>query len=219
MCVTQSEEYSPLKGSTTPSFLDDGAQPTRYLPAYPTLQPSQSVVTQPGNGEQLAYTSPALSEYYNQSQLAAVSLPLNSDVPTTAPFMDAQPINPTMVSPTPFSDVISSHRTTNDLDGGVSRYNMVPTYNGGVSAMVANGTDQKMMYQESRYDVIVTNSMNRPAARRGPFKNNDDREKTAQTRKIGSCVRCRMQRIRVRTLLSFCINRESEANVCWTVPD
>ncbi len=36
-----------------------------------------------------------------------------------------------------------------------------------------------------------------PAARRGPFKDQSDRQRTAQTRKDGSCIRCRMQRIRV----------------------
>jgi len=35
--------------------------------------------------------------------------------------------------------------------------------------------------------------------RRGPFKDQDSREKTALTRKMGSCIRCRMQRIRVST--------------------
>jgi hypothetical protein len=35
--------------------------------------------------------------------------------------------------------------------------------------------------------------------KRGPFKDQDSREKTALTRKIGSCIRCRMQRIRVST--------------------
>lgn len=38
-----------------------------------------------------------------------------------------------------------------------------------------------------------------PPTRRGPFKDLQKREKTAQVRKIGSCIRCRMQRIRVRT--------------------
>ncbi|KAK4097515.1 hypothetical protein N658DRAFT_433826 [Parathielavia hyrcaniae] len=32
--------------------------------------------------------------------------------------------------------------------------------------------------------------------KRGPFKDQDSREKTALTRKMGSCIRCRMQRIR-----------------------
>lgn len=36
-----------------------------------------------------------------------------------------------------------------------------------------------------------------PATKRGPFKDLQKREKTAQVRKIGSCIRCRMQRIRV----------------------
>ncbi|KAK4231805.1 hypothetical protein QBC38DRAFT_204776 [Podospora fimiseda] len=35
-----------------------------------------------------------------------------------------------------------------------------------------------------------------PAAKRGPFKDNEQRLKTALTRKMGSCIRCRMQRIR-----------------------
>jgi hypothetical protein len=34
--------------------------------------------------------------------------------------------------------------------------------------------------------------------RRGPFKSQRDREKTAQTRKLTACMRCRIQRIRVR---------------------
>lgn len=36
-----------------------------------------------------------------------------------------------------------------------------------------------------------------PATKRGPFKDRETREKTAHVRKIGSCIRCRMQRIRV----------------------
>ncbi len=47
-------------------------------------------------------------------------------------------------------------------------------------------------------DVVLTNQ--KPTqAKRGPFKTNDEREATAETRKIGSCIRCRMQRIRVST--------------------
>lgn len=38
-----------------------------------------------------------------------------------------------------------------------------------------------------------------PPTKRGPFKDLQKREKTAQVRKIGSCIRCRMQRIRVGT--------------------
>jgi hypothetical protein len=35
-------------------------------------------------------------------------------------------------------------------------------------------------------------------SKRQPFKNPHDRKQTAETRKLAACVRCRMQRIRVR---------------------
>jgi len=44
--------------------------------------------------------------------------------------------------------------------------------------------------------VYHTNSRPMPT-RRGPFKDTTAREKTARTRKMGSCIRCKMQRIRV----------------------
>lgn len=36
-----------------------------------------------------------------------------------------------------------------------------------------------------------------PASKRGPFKDQKAREETAATRKNGSCIRCKMQRVRV----------------------
>jgi hypothetical protein len=44
---------------------------------------------------------------------------------------------------------------------------------------------------------IASSHQRPPPAKRGPFKNSAERERTAETRKIGSCIRCRMQRIRV----------------------
>lgn len=190
--VTQSGEFSPpLKGpeveTTAPSFLDDGTQTTRYLPAYPALQPdAQPAVTQPVNGEQLVYSNPPLPEYYAESQLARPE-----------PYIEGQVMSAAVVSAAPFSEAMSLHRPTNEPDGSTPQYSVVPTYDGHGHVMIGDGSDQAIMYHDARYDVTMANPMNRPAARRGPFKNNDDREKTAQTRKMGSCVRCRMQRIRV----------------------
>lgn len=45
-------------------------------------------------------------------------------------------------------------------------------------------------------DVVMSNQKPQ-ATKRGPFKDPKKRAKTAQVRKIGSCIRCRMQRIRV----------------------
>jgi hypothetical protein len=49
------------------------------------------------------------------------------------------------------------------------------------------------------YDILHPNQR---GGKRGPFKDPNLREQTAQTRKMGSCIRCRMQRIRVSI---FCI--------------
>lgn len=50
--------------------------------------------------------------------------------------------------------------------------------------------------QQSNFDILLPNQR---GGKRGPFKDPSLREQTAQTRKMGSCIRCRMQRIRVRT--------------------
>lgn len=52
--------------------------------------------------------------------------------------------------------------------------------------------------QGNRLEVVLPNDKP-PISRRGPFKDPQKRAKTAVVRKIGSCIRCRMQRIRVST--------------------
>lgn len=50
--------------------------------------------------------------------------------------------------------------------------------------------------QGSGLEVVLPNHKP-PSTKRGPFKNPEKRQQTAHVRKIGSCIRCRMQRIRV----------------------
>ncbi|KAL7787549.1 hypothetical protein V8C37DRAFT_412070 [Trichoderma ceciliae] len=47
--------------------------------------------------------------------------------------------------------------------------------------------------QDSNLDNLLSTQRN---GKRGPFRDQSLREQTAQTRKMGSCIRCRMQRIR-----------------------
>lgn len=55
---------------------------------------------------------------------------------------------------------------------------------------------------------VVMQNQKPPATKRGPFKDLKKREITAQVRKVGSCIRCRMQRIRVsRTAGHHVLNR------------
>ncbi|OAA68489.1 hypothetical protein SPI_00684 [Niveomyces insectorum RCEF 264] len=60
------------------------------------------------------------------------------------------------------------------------------------------------------------------AARRGPFKDHVERQKTAQTRKIGSCIRCRMQRIRCNcdpsNVTGECLGCKKSLSRTWRLP-
>jgi hypothetical protein len=54
----------------------------------------------------------------------------------------------------------------------------------------------QVMPQGNGLEVVLPNHKP-PSTKRGPFKNQEKRQQTAHVRKIGSCIRCRMQRIRV----------------------
>lgn len=56
--------------------------------------------------------------------------------------------------------------------------------------------DAALAHKSANLDIVSIQQRQQPA-KRGPFKSNAERERTAETRKIGSCIRCRMQRIRV----------------------
>ncbi|KAG4265672.1 hypothetical protein FPRO06_00952 [Fusarium proliferatum] len=72
----------------------------------------------------------------------------------------------------------------------VSQYGMI------INAQLGEDTVQNewsLMDQQANFEIVLTNQR---GGKRGPFKDPNLREQTAQTRKMGSCIRCRMQRIR-----------------------
>ncbi|KLU87704.1 hypothetical protein MAPG_06698 [Magnaporthiopsis poae ATCC 64411] len=73
-----------------------------------------------------------------------------------------------------------------------------PTASYGPPGSVAGegSTGAMEVYHGAPELVMMALPQRAPPTKRGPFKDQAEREKTAYTRKIGSCVRCRMQRIR-----------------------
>ncbi|KAG5917338.1 hypothetical protein E4U53_004205, partial [Claviceps sorghi] len=61
-------------------------------------------------------------------------------------------------------------------------------------------TNATTHFQQSNFDILLPNQR---GGKRGPFRDPTLREQTAQTRKIGSCIRCRMQRIRITDIRLF----------------
>lgn len=78
----------------------------------------------------------------------------------------------------------------------VSQYGMLINGQSGEDT-VQNGWS--LIDQHPNFEILLPNQR---GGKRGPFKDPNLREQTAQTRKIGSCIRCRMQRIRVSSVAS-----------------
>lgn len=62
--------------------------------------------------------------------------------------------------------------------------------------------------RKTNFDILPHNQR---GGKRGPFRDPSLREQTAQTRRMGSCIRCRMQRIRVSALT---ISRGRRVSAC-----
>lgn len=141
------------------------------LPSYPALQPSRAMITQPS-------TRTETMVYHNLGATSEHSKHQHTDAPAAANHIClAQPAN----EPEPHGLDVDQYEAMRPAQSQGS-----PIF--GIA--------------ESSHELdIVLSSQRPPAAKRGPFRSNDERERTAETRKIGSCIRCRMQRIRVSALL------------------
>ncbi|RDA89737.1 hypothetical protein CP533_1053 [Ophiocordyceps camponoti-saundersi (nom. inval.)] len=88
-------------------------------------------------------------------------------------------------------------------------FNMLSSAGGnlGDQGSVRGWSDASDAHPSSSFDVILPDQR---GGKRGPFKDPKLREQTAQTRKTGSCIRCRMQRIRCES------DPEDPGGICLT---
>ncbi|KAK6079123.1 tetratricopeptide repeat domain containing protein [Seiridium cupressi] len=82
-------------------------------------------------------------------------------------------------------------------------------YSSSVGFLPPDGDEARMARQTANLDIVSSHQRAQPS-KRGPFKSHAERERTAETRKIGSCIRCRMQRIRCE------INPDDKGGTCLT---
>lgn len=99
--------------------------------------------------------------------------------------------NPLVISSSP---PLPPHDTVSP--DGLCQYTLAPDGNL-VETVSPDGWDAPLYDQQAGFDILLPNQR---GGKRGPFKDPSLREQTAQTRKMGSCIRCRMQRIRVSVL-------------------
>ena len=169
-----------------------------FLANYPPLQPTPLTGTQPlATREEMIYPTTSPIANYGGS-------PDSSHV-TAAGAAGVRPPQPHLLSP-PVTSLMSNSYPA-ELDPSVyDRNGSIPGMHQGYMGEQAFGLKNdamryEMQQRSTAFDMLPNSRT--ISARRGPFKNHDQREQTAHTRKIGSCIRCRMQRIRVSGILRF----------------
>ncbi|KAL2144790.1 hypothetical protein VTI28DRAFT_8552 [Corynascus sepedonium] len=175
----------PSPVTSDPSSLfpcDDAALMAQYLPNYPPLQPDRVTGFQPATSrEEMIY--PTVSAAGNADSTHSVSALVIQPPPYAAVQAGAVP------------STYAGGGDSSPFDGhGVvmtppSRFHSVQCFD------VMPRTENTNIQEDPA--VLDFYPAHRTApVKRGPFKDQDSREKTALTRKMGSCIRCRMQRIR-----------------------
>lgn len=160
-------------------FPYDEANPASLMSSYPILQPTQPTIVQPSTRrEGMVY-------------------------PVTE-SLDSYPVpSPVVRRPSQEESIVpdregAQYSATSRFERHESDASQYPS-----SVGLSSPVDEKTFLRPDSHSVnIVTSYQKAPVSKRGPFKNNEVREKTAETRRIGSCIRCRMQRIRVSPLVS-----------------
>ncbi|ROT40074.1 hypothetical protein SODALDRAFT_273925 [Sodiomyces alkalinus F11] len=180
------------------SFASEPTVTREFVPNYPPLPETSPLTADATTGQDSiffpAHTSVATADFYSHQ-------PTVSQVSTQSQARDGFYGHEQLAS-----DHVTSISYPNGSTTGVSRQTQLSTgqtrfisaYPLTDSGFKRDPTESQGPSPVSKLDVVFPNQKP-PAARRGPFKDPEKREQTAQTRRIGSCIRCRMQRIRCQS--------------------
>ncbi|KAI5466070.1 hypothetical protein BGZ63DRAFT_347684 [Mariannaea sp. PMI_226] len=172
---------------TVPLMSDVNTVQPDGLPA-PDYYTNEPMKTEPEITTQTVLTSDHLA----QQDLSAI--PYNASVGPVVPVDITRQAIETTAAMTQY-DLVSI-QPSQPLDEPVPQDGLPPAW-----------ADASLLDQHANFDILLPNQR---GGKRGPFKDLSLREQTAQTRKIGSCIRCRMQRIRCEN------NTEEEGGPCLT---
>lgn len=153
---------------STPEFIQEGFM-CSHEATFPNFFPDQLVKQEPDLASSPIFGQDNLIQS-NQPQVAYGFDVLNTSVPQSMQQGDISPIS------APGQGMVISAGSLIDA---------IPQ---------EPWNNPNMQVQPSNFDILLPNQR---GGKRGPFRDPSLREQTAQTRKIGSCIRCRMQRIRV----------------------
>ncbi|KAK0618456.1 hypothetical protein B0T17DRAFT_509996 [Bombardia bombarda] len=182
---------------------DDPTVVAQYLSNYPPLQPSPVMCVQPATSrEVMVYPDTSITNKYDNDADNAHDDSVHA--------IQGQPqLMTSPVGPSPMPVTYTAELETLSFNPSVDFPGQPQHYGHHQGFEVEGDPDPRYSQQVQTFEVKGEPDMQGRAvvldlfphqrtmpARRGPFKDNSQRERTAQTRKIGSCIRCRMQRVR-----------------------
>lgn len=168
-----------------------------YMASYPPLQPEHHLRSQPTSSrEDLVFPGNSPNSRYFKSETSEHGLPTPA-LRNSPQMTDLVDRNASYMGD--MVDIGSSSSIVRQGTVGIassSQYGLPQGYP--ISSTVDSGrnTQLEMQSRATNLEMVFPNQR-APPAKRGPFKDHMQRQQTAHTRKIGSCIRCRMQRIRV----------------------
>lgn len=203
---TQVPEY-PVASSSGPgqTGLFDMEDPTsaNQLQNYPPLQPGNHFGNQPTTSpENMVYPSLDADQGYLKSEASPVFLKSEG---VGQGFRGSEfQSGPTPMQPGEAECAYAGVPRVEDNSymRHSLNYQLPPRYRVPHGYVHADGLGSEhldhcqVVSQGNGLEVVLPNHKP-PSTKRGPFKNQEKRQQTAHVRKIGSCIRCRMQRIRV----------------------
>ncbi|PTD13522.1 hypothetical protein FCULG_00003164, partial [Fusarium culmorum] len=213
-------EKQPSMTMPSSEAYDNTVLSTGQQPSYHYQQPELNVaplVTFPLIPDQTPLAEPLMSDTGPTQQ----ALLPGGDFYPGQTFKDEAPLEtPVMMSnqhllSKNFSQVEYSSDPNLIDTNALTHHGLVPTDSVSQYGMLVNGQNGEetvqngwsLVDQHPNFEILLPNQR---GGKRGPFKDPNLREQTAQTRKIGSCIRCRMQRIRCEN------NPEEEGGPCLT---
>lgn len=176
-----------------------------HLQGYPPLQPTSHLSSQPTtSSDAMVYAAQDTNHGYLKSEASPTfvksegtdtGLPVSGFQSNAAPLHTAAETSYTHSS---FArpDETYARQSIVGYPAPPPHYSFLHGYTP-TDGLNAEQMDRFQLAQQGSGLEVVMPNQKPPITKRGPFRNQEKRKQTAHVRKIGSCIRCRMQRIRV----------------------
>lgn len=185
-------------------FGDEESNHAAHLQGYPPLQPTSHMSNQPTNSsDTMVYAAQDTNHGFLKSEASPTfvkSEGADPGFPISGFQGNAAPSHTVGETPYTHSGIA---RPENYARQGVVGYQAPPPQYSFLhgypptDGLSAEQLDRFQLVQHGNALEVVMPNHKPPITKRGPFRNQEKRKQTAHVRKIGSCIRCRMQRIRV----------------------